>query len=193
MIEKHSKNLLFDRHQICSNEDINHFTSKNHKRIELPDNNFYSVFFDENGDSNIDVVNKHKLLGTTDTLDYSKKILCLTAVVIKNCDYIETIKENINIKNKYWPNKNNIVFHSREIRRKEGNFYFKDNSFLLDLSLYIKNQKFNIFYSIIDKLQLVTKYFIPLPPYYLAMAFILEKITHKNNYPKNTKFDLVFE
>jgi len=59
------------------------------------------------------------------------------------------------IKFKYW-NKTNIVFHSREIGRKEGNFKKLKNeitnrSFLKDLIQFLNNGSYQLFGVVVDK------------------------------------------
>jgi hypothetical protein len=81
--------------------------------------------------------------------------------ILSGCSVDKSERENLKtladqIKFKYWGN-TDIVFHSRDIWRKNGNFsIFKNNNqkykeFLNDLEKFLKNSNFKMFFCIIDK------------------------------------------
>lgn len=102
----------------------------------------YKLFIDESGNS--DPNNKFS----------NPYILCGCAVPEHEREEIKALADQI--KFKYW-GKTNIVFHSREIARNEGNFsIFKDkpdlrNFFLNDLFIFLKRISLIVFIIIVDK------------------------------------------
>lgn len=191
------KDYLFKTNLDVSDDFIPLFTTIDRKRNEISLECDYSVFFDENGDTYLDHANQaylaHKFMDQPLVLDNSKRFFCLTGIVMKNENYKKAICDNIAFKKKYWVDSPSLVFHSREIRRKEGPFRVLNDTILSEMSSYIEQQDFKIFYCIIDKYALVAKYVQPLPPYYLAMSFILERLMHPNNFGYGKKFELVLE
>ena len=94
-------------------------------------------------------------LGTANVDDKNSSLY-----ILAGCSINESERQHMKIwadkiKFKYWGHKN-IVFHSREIWRKENDFeIFKDNKilkqFLKDLKEFLALSKFKMFFVIIDK------------------------------------------
>lgn len=197
MADKKYKDKLFKTNLDVSEDLIPLFTTKDRKRNFISSECDYSVFFDENGDTYLDHARnaylKHEFMDQPLELDNSKRFFCLTSVIMKNESYKKAIIDNKSFKEKYWPGLSSLVFHSREIRRKEGPFQILNEEIIGELSLYIEHQDFTIIYCIIDKCELIGIYNQPLPPYYLAIGFILERLLHRSNFPCSSKFELVLE
>lgn len=93
--------------------------------------------------------------GTANPLDVASDTYVLSGCSIKKVDSSDLKTFTDQIKFKYW-GRTDIVFHSREIGRKEGDFeIFKDpmllKEFLHDLENLLSNQKFKMFFIIVDK------------------------------------------
>lgn len=77
-----------------------------------------------------------------------------------------------------------VVFHSREIRKKEGPFnpkLIKTKDFVMDISSLIKNQNFDIYSSSIDKIKHIARYTKPFHVYNLCLNFIVERYCRELN------------
>jgi hypothetical protein len=94
-------------------------------------------------------------LGTADPKDLTSDLYILSGCSVSKTE-CQTIKNwSEHIKFKYW-GRTNIVFHSREIGRKENDFLiFKDtkvfDSFSKDLFDFLKNMNFKMFFIVVDK------------------------------------------
>ncbi len=107
----------------------------------------------------------------------------LCGVIIKKSDLKELKKNVTTLKNEYWEEglyKNNrVVFHSRDIRQKNGPFSPKIinyDKFLTDLQNLIESVNFEIISSSIDKFHHSQKYGLnSTDPYSLCIEFILER------------------
>lgn len=93
--------------------------------------------------------------GTANPLDTASEIYVLSGCSIKKADSGDLKILADQIKYKYW-GRTDVVFHSREIGRKEGDFsIFKDqklfNTFLQDLENLLSSQKFKMFFIVVDK------------------------------------------
>jgi len=102
---------------------------------------YYKLFIDESG--------------TANPLDKNSEIyiLCGCSVKKSDCNDIKILADQI--KFKYW-GKTDVVFHSNEIGRKEGDFIiFKDKTlfgnFLKDLEDFLSSKKFKMFFIIVNK------------------------------------------
>ncbi len=127
------------------------------------------VFMDESGD--------HNLKGGGDP-DYP--LFVLVAVLIDGDEYVKIVHEFEQIKLKFFGEKS-IVFHEREIRKAEGVFRILKNpntrnKFFQDLNRAIKDSRFKVIASVIDKRRLLEKYLRPKNPYDISLQFILERI-----------------
>ena len=129
----------------------------------------YLVFVDESGDHGLK------------TIDQNYPIFVLAFCLIKKSDYIEKICPELQrLKMKYWGH-DEVVLHEHEIRKPNRQFPFlfspsSRESFLSDLSLFIRNSSFLLIVSVIKKLDLSNQYATPENPYELAMGFGLERL-----------------
>lgn len=113
-------------------------------------------------------------------------IFTITGVEMER-EHFPQFRDLINsIKYAYWENgmfeyqnkPKRVVFHSRDIRKKQGPFNPKRinyETFLNDLSNLIEKTPFTVLSSSIDKLQHVLKYSNPYHVYTLCLEFILER------------------
>ena len=93
--------------------------------------------------------------GTANPLDSASEIYVLSGCSIKKTDGVDLKIFSDQIKFKYW-GRTDVVFHSREIGRKEGDFtIFKDqrifNEFLHDLENLLSSPRFKMFFIVVDK------------------------------------------
>jgi hypothetical protein len=102
---------------------------------------YYRLYIDESGTSN--------------PLDLQSELYVLAGCSVNknDCHNIKILADQI--KFKYW-GKTDVVFHSREISRCEGEFsILKDkniyNEFLKDLDMFLSSSKFKMFFIIVDK------------------------------------------
>src|SRR4030042_946692 len=101
----------------------------------------YCLFIDELGTANVNDPHSH-------------------FYIIAGCSINEDERQQMRIradqiKFKYW-NRTDVVFHSREIGRKENDFkIFKDakiyKEFLQDIKIFLLHAKFKMFFVIINK------------------------------------------
>ncbi|MCD4760992.1 DUF3800 domain-containing protein [bacterium] len=94
-------------------------------------------------------------LGTGNTKDLKSQLY-----ILAGCSINDNERNNIEIwsdriKFKYWGN-TNIIFHSREIGRKDGDFSILKNKiiykeFIKDLEIFLVRSKFKLFFVIVDK------------------------------------------
>jgi hypothetical protein len=104
---------------------------------------YYKLFIDESG--------------TANPKDSKSEVYILSGCSVNKteCSNIKTWADQI--KFKYW-GRTDIVFHSREINRHEGDFsIFKDKDkyiqFMFDLNMFLLSSKFKMLFIIIDKEQ----------------------------------------
>ena len=158
------------------------------------------IAIDENGTCDLNSIKKIfkndsvKLLKAyKDTSKYMhERWFTITGVVLKKVDF-PNFKEEVNaIKYRHWDNgiydyksgKRRVVFHSREIRRKEGPFNPKVVDYAQlqnDISLMIKSTDFRIYSSSIDKINHVFTYSKPFHVYNLNLNFIIERFCWELN------------
>lgn len=109
---------------------------------QQPQKEYYRLFIDESG--------------TANPLDINSEIYVLSGCMIKKSDSRDLKISADQIKFKYW-NSTDVVFHSYEIGRKEGEFgiFKKDEnlykSFLNDLENFLFIPRFKMFFVVVDK------------------------------------------
>lgn len=113
----------------------------------------------------------------------------LTGSIIETANINAMSEKVMNLKNKYWSNGNfsnhRVVFHSRNIRKKEGPFNPKVinySGFKQQLNELINNLPLLISAASINKYDHYKKYLYPDPVYQLAISFILERLTFRFNW-----------
>ncbi|WP_158256562.1 DUF3800 domain-containing protein [Staphylococcus xylosus] len=113
----------------------------------------------------------------------NNKLFTITGIHIQ-LENFEDIKNDVRVmKEKYWKDgmfKNErVVFHSKDIRKKQGAFNPKlinHNNFVDDLHKLLNNLPVKIYSTTIDKEELCEKYITPFSPYEIGVEFILERI-----------------
>lgn len=130
----------------------------------------YMLFIDETG------------VPTLKNYNQNNRWFSMTGVLIAGEDGESIISDMMAIKHKYWENamfnKQRVVFHSRDYRKKIGAFnpktidYPKMN---MELLQFIERTNFMIFSSGIDKNFLTTRYSDPYPVYWFSLVFLIER------------------
>lgn len=165
----------------------------------------YTMAIDENGTTDLEGVRKlfngnhfELLKASFDKTSYIHERWFTISGVIMERSKFAAFKDSINtVKFSYWNDglfnykngERRVVFHSREIRKREGPFNPKlinYTDFIEDLTAVIKNQDFKIFSSSIDKISHISTYSNPYHVYELCLNFIVERFCIKlNNENKN--------
>lgn len=113
----------------------------------------------------------------------------ITGVQICSEDFLSIKNSIVNLKNKYWQNGSfkdeRVVFHAREIRKKEYSFNPKIidyAKFIEDLEYFLENAPVKIYASTVDKKEHHDTYkYNAYPVYDLALTFILERYAYDLN------------
>lgn len=145
---------------------------------------------DENGTTDLKgikrIVNKYLSEDEIIPSNYEHQWFTISGVVMDRKDFPDFRNKITNIKYSYWEQgkfrykktTKRVVFHSREIRKKEGPFnpnIINYSAFMNDLSSMINDIPFRIYSSSIDKIQHVIQYVTPYNPYSLCLTFIVER------------------
>lgn len=143
---------------------------------------------DENGTTDLKGIRKKIFdhIFQPSKIDDSDNIFTITGVVLER-QYFPIFKDAINsVKFAHWDDgifkykkgPKRVVFHSREIRKREGPFNPKIidyNKFITDLSGFIESTPFVVYSSSIDKVEHILKYSNPYHVYNLCLEFIIER------------------
>lgn len=125
----------------------------------------YTMYIDECGDANMPCKDHNRFL-------------CLTGIII-SLDEDKKLKETIkNFKSKF--NINNVILHRQEIIRSTGNFKFLQDKkirdiFDDDLLKILKNTKYNVISSLIDKQEFQEKYQFYRNTYHYLLEIMIER------------------
>jgi len=128
----------------------------------------YVIFLDESGDHSLKKIDK------------SYPIFCLTGCIVDFNYYNRVFEEEVyKVKNKHFST-GDIILRSYDIRKQKGEFSAlvdkeKRESFYKDLDDLIISLQFIVIASVINKLELKSKYLEPSNPYNLCLQFILER------------------
>ncbi|GLY12192.1 DUF3800 domain-containing protein [Pseudobacillus badius] len=154
--------------------------------IESWDESIDSILsIDENGTIDLKGVRKN-ILKVAEDPAHNDRWFTITGVELSRKNF-EEFRDNFNsVKYEHWKDgcfdyksgNKRVVFHSREIRKKEGPFNPKlinYGTLMTDISAAIEGTSFNIYSSSIDKARHIIKYTNPHPVYNLCMEFILER------------------
>lgn len=140
---------------------------------------------DENGTIDLNGIRKN-IINVYGNRTHNDRWFTITGVEMNRDDF-EKFRDSINtIKYGYWDNgcfqykrgNRRVVFHSREIRKRQGPFnprIIDYGQFMIDITEMIKNTPFEVFSSSIDKAYHLLKYANPYPVYNLCLEFILER------------------
>ncbi len=129
----------------------------------------YIAYFDESGD--------HGLV----KIDPTFPVFVLCGCVFHIPTYLATDLGNFSaIKFKHFTH-DAVVFHSREIRKRVGQFQILSNatvraSFMADIATYYQNSTHTIIAAGIDKSRHTKQYTRPVDPYSIALLFCLERL-----------------
>lgn len=176
--------------------------------ITIPDCD-YILMIDENGQSS-NFKNIEKKIKNKQKLDETERVLCLTGVIISAEEYINNLKSSFNnLKEKYWENGN--WFNSKRRRHEKIHFHSVDfgniknrrncmrllsnkemTNFVEDLSIEIKNLKFEIVSICIDNYKFINRYTNPFNQYHYSTSLLLERFGKFLNEKKKTGV-IVFE
>ena len=134
----------------------------------------YTMYIDECGDANMPCKDDNRFL-------------CLTGIII-GLDEDKKLKETIkNFKSKF--NINNVILHRQEIIRNTGKFKVLQDkkirdTFDDDLLKILKNTKYNVISSLIDKQEFSEKYQFYRNAYHYLLEIMIERFAKfliKNN------------
>ena len=131
---------------------------------------------DENGNSDLRGVK------ASSTENINIKWFTVTGILIK-MEHFNIIKEDlVDLKLKYWENgmhdNSRVVFHSRDIRKKQGPFNPKKidyPSFMEDLNTFLSDSPVKIYSTSINKYKHTSQYVNPYPVYPIALEFMVER------------------
>lgn len=129
----------------------------------------YVVFVDESGD--------HGLV----SIDPEFPVFVLAFCIFEKCHYVDVVVPAAQrIKFAYFGH-DQVIFHEREIRKKESPFEFLKNrdlcdSFMNTLDLLIEQAELTLIAAAIDKHALKARYKNPDNPYEIALCFCMERL-----------------
>jgi len=142
-------------------------------RIDTLENVDCIFSIDENGNSTLK--NAH-------LFDDNNKLFTITGVYIET-EYNNLIRDQLmEIKNKYWEDGlfqgKRVVFHSKEIRKKQGPFNPKLINYIdfkNKLNDFLSGLPVKMYSATIDKFEHNNRYINPYPVYELGVEFIIER------------------
>lgn len=165
-----------------------------------PDNIDKIIAIDENGTCELNSFKKVRInnpvnfsKACTDSTRYMNERWFTITGVVMDREIFPYYRESINeIKYEYWNDgvydyrsgTRRVVFHSREIRRREGPFNPKlidYKNFINDISIMIKSTNFKIYSSSIDKINHISQYSNPFHVYNLNLNFVIERFCSELN------------
>jgi len=131
----------------------------------------YIIYADESGD--------HGLV----SIDAEHPVFVLVFCIFKKVDYSDSILPIISRFKFKWFGHDNIILHSRDIRKQIGHFGFLTDQklrevFIPEVNDLIAGCNFTLIASVIDKLALKSQYHKPENPYDLALEFCIERAHH---------------
>lgn len=129
----------------------------------------YVVYADESGDHGLANINPQC------------PVFVLTFCVFQKDEYVASAVPKLKrLKFEHWGH-DDIVIHSRDIRKRTGDFsilYDDDtrDNFLNGVTACIRDTDFTIIAAVIDKQKLNKRYSMPRDPYKIALCFCLERL-----------------
>lgn len=166
---------------------------------------------DENGTTDLEYFKKMKEKDPTEFFKAStglsnrydnNKWFTITGVIMNRDEFPKFRYDIVTLKDTFWPPEGKayykgqlrrVVFHSREIRKKESPFAVSQNDydkFISELSLLIEKTSYIAFSASINKVKHVERYKNPFHVYYWCLNFIVERYCFwlKNNNKKGLLF-----
>lgn len=152
------------------------------------------IFFDENGSASY-LKSVQIAIAKGEQIDNNRRFFTLTACVFEKEKYFASVQLLEKLVKRFWDNpKSPVVFHTRDIAKKQGSFRFNDENiyktFLNSLSATIDKMDCEIISITFDMLSYVDQYYKH-DPYEVAFDIILG--TAMYNIKENEKVALVFE
>lgn len=136
----------------------------------------------------IDETGTPTLKGINNNTPTSKIWFGITGIIIDKTKINSIAKDVMVLKEKYWQNgiynEQRVVFHSRNIRKREGAFNPKlinYNEFRNDLNKMLPSLPIQIVATLINKKEHVQKYLYPYPVYSLSLEFLIERASYRLN------------
>lgn len=129
----------------------------------------YIVYVDESGDHNMKSINPEN------------PAFVLAFCIFNKCDYADKIVPACQkLKFKFWGH-DNIILHSRDIRKATGDFSILQNkavrdAFLLEITNLMQTMPYTVIAVGIDKAKHRNSYKTPANPYELALQMCLERL-----------------
>lgn len=152
------------------------------------------IFFDENGSAS-QLKSIKKLLEQGKEIDNNRRYFTLTGVLFYKKDFNNAVSLLNQLTKQYWSDDEKVIYHTREIQRREGAFNFYTNrkyfNFLESLSTAIDLMNFKVISITFDLYSYVISGKYAHDPYEVAFDIILETIM-SIIFPKD-KIALVFE
>lgn len=159
-------------------EDQNYYNAQSFRfptRLKKLSHTDYLIAIDENGLPSM----SHKSLSNPNSRQFT-----ITAIKFRPDTLDEILQDVMRIKEKYWEkglyNNRRVVFHSRDIRKKQGAFSINVienySLFQTDINELIAKLPITIYSSSIDKYKLSEQYYQPYPPYEIGIEFLLERV-----------------
>ncbi|MGI6492642.1 MAG: DUF3800 domain-containing protein [Pelotomaculum sp.] len=147
----------------------------------------YILFVDENNHAK-QIKLAIKLVAERKSMSIDDRYFTVTGCSISRENFPEIRRKIIELKNNYWKDgfflykKGNrmkrVCFHSSEIRNRRSAFSPSEidyESFIEDLSKFLRGSKYMVFSATVDLEGLASKYTQPAHPYQLAIDFIFER------------------
>ena len=152
------------------------------------------IIFDENGSSSY-LKTIQKAVASDSEIDDNRRYFTLTACVFELDEYLASVKTLENLTKRFWGDSAiPVVFHTRDIRKKQGYFNFPSekryDEFISSLSKTIDRIKCEIISITFDLFSYVKQYY-RYDPYEVAFDIILG--TAMFNIKEDEEVALVFE
>lgn len=149
----------------------------------------YIMAIDENGTTDLAGIRRkimHEEFGGPPVGNDPDRWFTITGAVMARTDFAAFRDAMVSIKEAYWQDgkyqykqgHRRVVFHSRDIRKKEGPFnpkFINVPQLGNDISTMIQSARFKLFSSSIDKVRHIQQYLYPYHVYKLCLEFIIER------------------
>ena len=158
------------------------------KSIEhCPGESEYLMFVDENGSSDLKPIIKSVACNVSTDVD--RNFFTITGCIIHRDELLQMSENITSLKHRYWENGmyeykgtlKRVCFHSRDIRKKDGPFYFTDEAiyddFICNLTSFLSIVNTKIISITINKENLCRQYSWPHDPYEISSKFLIERYT----------------